>query len=216
MAKKETQTEQGKQPRQKPESGETRPGRAISRREERTLTPAASPFNFVRRMMEDMDRMFEDFGMGRLVAPRWLEADLRQPGAGMAVWAPDVDMVQKGDKLVIRADVPGMTADDVRVEVTNEGILIEGERKVEREETDEGFYRHERTYGRFSRLVPLPEGAETDSATASLQNGVLEVSVRIPETERKARVLEIQGGEAKPEEAKPGEAKGEEAPPPVH
>ena len=207
MAKRETQTEKAKQPQQTRQE-ETRPGQAVTRREGRRPAPMTSPFGFVRRMMEDMDRMFEDFGFGRLAAPRWQEEEWRLPAAGMVAWAPDIEVFQSGDRLVVRADLPGLKKEDVKVQITGEGITLEGERRVEREETVEGFYRSEREYGRFSRLIPLPEGADLESTTASMQNGVLEISVRIPETERKARTVEVRGDEA--------EGKAEDTPPAVH
>jgi HSP20 family protein len=107
-------------------------------------------------------------------------------------WAPDIDVFQRGNELVIRADLPGLKKDDVKVDVTEESVTIQGERKREHEEEREGRYRVERSYGSFSRLIPLPEGAITDQAKASFDNGVLEITMPAPpEQVRRGRRLEI-------------------------
>jgi HSP20 family protein len=92
---------------------------------------------------------------------------------------------------MIKADLPGLTKDDVKVELTGEALTISGERKEEKEEKREGFYRSERNYGRFYRYVPLPEGVKTDKANAMFRNGVLEVTLPMTKVESTARKLEI-------------------------
>jgi HSP20 family protein len=101
-------------------------------------------------------------------------------------------MFERDNNFVVRADLPGMTKDDVKLELTDDGITIEGERHDENEERGEGFYRSERTYGKFYRRIPLPEGVRADEASASFSNGVLEVTMPAAKPEqRKARRLEI-------------------------
>ena len=80
----------------------------------------------------------------------------------------------------------------MKVECTDEGIIIEGEKRREHEAIEGGYHRSERTYGRFYRLIPLPEGAQTEKAKADFKNGVLEVRVPIPQQQpRKARQIPI-------------------------
>jgi HSP20 family protein len=129
----------------------------------------ATPFPLMRRFAEEVERMFEDFGR----TPGWWKP-------ARAVWAPNVEVLHRNGEFLVRAALPGLTKDDVKVEVTNEGIVIEGERKQEKEETKDGFYRSEFTYGRFHRLIPLPEGAASEQAKATFTNGVLEVRVPAP------------------------------------
>lgn len=107
-----------------------------------------------------------------------------------ALWAPQIETFQRGDQFVVRADLPGMKKDDVNIELTDDTLTIEGERREQREEDREGYYRSERSYGTFCRVVPLPEGAITESAKANFNNGVLEVTVQAPprEVSRKRRV----------------------------
>src|SRR5438552_3163163 len=128
----------------------------------------------IRRWAHDMDRWFHDAGAGRRSgAP-----------AGRAInWTPDVEAFQRGDQFIVRADLPGLKKEDVTLQVTDDALTIEGERRSEHEEQREGYYRSERSYGSFSRVIPLPEGAIADSAKASFENGVLEVAMQAPPRE---------------------------------
>lgn len=111
---------------------------------------------------------------------------------GMGLWSPQIETFQRGDEFVVRADLPGLTKDDVKVDITDDSITIEGERRDEHDEDREGYYRSERSYGSFYRAVPLPEGAITDDATAQFNQGVLEVVVKVPPREvSRGRRLEI-------------------------
>ena len=91
----------------------------------------------------------------------------------------------------MRADLPGLTKDDVKVEVTGDAVIISGERKSEHEERGEGFYRSERSYGSFYRRLPLPEGASADDAQATFRDGVLEITMQAPQRQRRGRTLQI-------------------------
>ena len=101
------------------------------------------------------------------------------------VWAPQVEVLEKNGQSIVRADLPGLDKNDVKVEVTDDGLTIRGERKQESEEKKEGYYRSERCYGSFYRLIPLPEGVQGDRASASFKNGVLEVTMPTPTKEMK-------------------------------
>src|SRR5207249_3252409 len=146
---------------------------------------AATPFSFVRRFAEEMDNLFEDFNLRR----DWLAPVL---GSGAGIWSPQVEMLQRNGELIVRADLPGLTKDDVKVEITDNAITIEGERRGEKEEKHAGFYRSERNYGEFYRRLPIPEGVDVKDAEATFHNGVLEVKMKASKRERqKARRLEI-------------------------
>ena len=148
---------------------------------------ASTPFQFMKRFGEEMDRLFEDFGFGR----GWLTPAIER-GIGEGLWAPQVEMFERDGQLVVRADLPGLTKDDVNVEVNDDGITIEGERRSEQEENREGFYRSERSYGKFYRRLPLPEGVDAENANATFNNGVLEITMEAPKhTQTKARKLDI-------------------------
>jgi HSP20 family protein len=116
-----------------------------------------------------------------------------------AAWTPALEMFTKNNELVVRAEIPGLKKEDVIVEVTDENLVIRGERKEEKEEKGKGFYRSERTYGSFYRTVPLPEGVKTETAKATVNNGVLEIIMPMAKVEEKKRTLEI--NEPAPEKA---------------
>ena len=155
----------------------------------------SSPFTFMRRFSEEMDRLFEDFGMGRgWLAPSFGREILPSTFGSFeqTVWWPQVEAFERGGKFIVRADLPGLKKDDVKVEVTDEAITLSGERRQEHEEKGEGYYRTERSYGSFYRQIPLPEGIKADDATATFQNGVLEISMQAPQREeRRSRQLQI-------------------------
>ena len=101
----------------------------------------------------------------------------------------------EGNELVIRADLPGLKADDVIVEVGDDAITISGEREQQHEDERGSVYRVERIYGRFLRTIPLPPGAMADQAKATFSNGVLEITVPSPpEQVSRGRRLEIAPG----------------------
>jgi HSP20 family protein len=143
-----------------------------------------TPFRAMQRFANEIDRMFADIGIGRhmsLPLPRTTDVDL---------WAPDIDVVQRNNELTIKADLPGLRREDVSIDITDDAVTIQGERKLEREEEREGIYRIERSYGSFCRVIPLPEGAMIDQAKATFRDGVLEVIMPAPPAS-KGRRLEI-------------------------
>jgi HSP20 family protein len=151
----------------------------------------AGPFSALQRLTDEMDRLMEDVGFGR----RWFG----QPsGPGVELWSPQIDVFQRNNELVIKADLPGLTKDDVKVDVTEDTITLRGERRTEREEERQGVYRSERSYGSFHRVVPLPEGAITEQAKATFHDGVLEITMPAPpEQVSRGRRLEITEGGTK-------------------
>lgn len=140
------------------------------------------PLNVMRRMSEEMDQMVDKF-LTRAAFPR--------PQAAPAAWTPAVEVAQTGDKLVISAELPGVARDDVHVEVKNDRITIEGERRQQQESTTQQMHRSERSYGHFYRVIALPEGAEPEAASAAMHDGVLEITVPVPEGGKRGRRIDI-------------------------
>jgi HSP20 family protein len=103
-------------------------------------------------------------------------------------WIPAMDLVEAGDHLVLRADLPGMEKDDVEIEVKDGILTVSGERKAEHEEKSEGFYRAERSFGSFSRSLTLPKGSDASKVEAEFDKGVLEVRIPKPEETKPHRV----------------------------
>jgi HSP20 family protein len=148
------------------------------------MTPSnlfpSSPFSLMRRFSEEMDRTFGRF--------------FQQPGAGDLWWSPAIEVNQREGHLQVRADLPGLKPEDVHVEVNNDQLVIRGERKSEHEETQGGVYRSERRYGQFYRAIPLPDGASLEKAKAQFNNGVLEITLPVPQERRNRREIPIEAG----------------------
>jgi HSP20 family protein len=147
------------------------------------------PFGAMQRFADEMDRLFDSFGLGR----QWGA----MPSFGSSgAWAPNVDVYQKDDQFIVNADLPGLKKDDVSVEIADDAVTIQGERKAAQEDQREGYYRSERSYGSFCRVIPLPQGAITEQAKAEFRDGVLHFTVPVPPASTRGRRLEI--SESKP------------------
>jgi HSP20 family protein len=149
---------------------------------------SSGPFGLMRQMQDDVDRWFGRFGFSS--PTNWLT----QTAGTAADWAPAIDAFQRGNEFVIRADLPGMNRTDLSVEVGDDAVTIRGERKHEIEEDRDGVFWSERSYGSFSRVVPIPPAAIGESAKATFTNGVLEVVMSAPSQEaRRGRKIDISG-----------------------
>ncbi len=160
----------------------------------------ANPFVAIRRMMEDMDRFVSNFGLGANIFPPSLfsqdpfgttRGSPQSAGGIQKLWNPEVEVFQRGDRVVVRADLPGLKKEDVSVEIDRNALTIRGERRHEFENESEGIYRSERSYGTFQRSIPLPEGITADDAQASFNDGVLEVTLPAPRNQASARKVQI-------------------------
>ncbi len=115
-----------------------------------------------------------------------------QAGGGGAVaprrWVPAMDLVEDGDHYVLRADLPGVREDDVKIELDDNVLTVSGERKSQHDEQRDGYRRIERSYGSFSRSLTVPDGIDPERIEASFDGGVLEVRVPKPERAKPRRV----------------------------
>jgi HSP20 family protein len=136
-----------------------------------------TPFSIMRRITEEMDRIYHEL----TTSPR-----------NGATWAPAVEISERDGKYVVRAELPGVNPSDVKLGMTDEALVLEGERKSETQETKGGVHLTERQYGRFYRSIPLPEGANIEEARARFENGVLEVTVPMREQWTKRREIPIE------------------------
>jgi HSP20 family protein len=128
-----------------------------------------------------MNRMFED----SLFRP-----ERHEDGVGLGAWSPAVDMFEKDDKFVIKAELPGLDKKDVNVDLQNGVLTLKGERKHESEVKEENFYRREMSYGKFMRSFRLPADVDADKIRAEFQNGLLTVEVPKPE-EHKPKQIKV-------------------------
>lgn len=118
-------------------------------------------------------------------------------GTGDAAWRPVIEVREDKDRLLVRAELPGLKKEEVKVAIAGDVLVIEGERKLDKEEKGEGYFRSERSYGKFYRAIPVPEGAITDKTTAKFMDGVLEVAIPIPEMKTKLKEIPISEGAVK-------------------
>jgi HSP20 family protein len=110
------------------------------------------------------------------------------------MWSPAIEVSERGNNLVVCAELPGLNKDDVRVEATDDELIIEGERKQEYTGEEGGIRRTERRYGHFYRAIPLPENAKAEQANARFNNGVLEVTIPIDQQKSARRRIPLEGG----------------------
>jgi HSP20 family protein len=179
-----TETKTGK--RSQPETGLVQRDRYFPER------GAISPFSLMRRFSEEMDRIFGDFSLAGLASG--FGDDLARLELETSTWSPQVEVFERNGKLNIRADLPGLTKDDINVDITENALVIRGQRQQEKEENEEGYYRSERSYGSFYRQIPLPSGIKPEEANATFRNGVLEITIPAPERQPQTRRIEIGEG----------------------
>jgi HSP20 family protein len=139
------------------------------------------PLDLLRRYTREMDRVFDNFGMGA--------GGLGGLG-GLMRW-PAIEMFDRDNDLVIRVEMSGVRKEDVRVQVVGDTLLIEGERRLENEQGPRGVRRSEWSYGQFSREIRIPHGLDSEVLSARMRDGVLEIRIPYSE-ERRARDIEIQ------------------------
>ncbi|MFC1864794.1 Hsp20/alpha crystallin family protein [Chloroflexota bacterium] len=142
----------------------------------RAITPWR-PF----RELETLERHFDDI-FGRPSLPSiWRRIPMEERG-----WVPSIEVFDKEDKFVVKAELPGMKEEDIDVSVVGDTLTIKGEKKAESEVKEEDYYCCERSYGSFYRSVALPSHVDTNKIDADYENGVLEISLpKIPEVKPK-------------------------------
>lgn len=157
--------------------------RGVTRREESFPSTrdffTLDPFAMMRRLSEEMDRAFgSTFGLTRTM------------GQG-GMWSPAVEVRERDNTVEVIAELPGLSKDDVKLQVTDEQIIIEGEKRREEERKEHGVLRSERAYGHFYRAIPLPDGADPEKAKAEFKDGVLRATIPVNESKRQARRIPI-------------------------
>ena len=137
------------------------------------------PFSLLRRMTEEFDRVLQPFAPGGEAS-----AEIR--------WTPPIEIIESDGNYRIVAQLPGLSPNDVRVEVDNDELLIQGERQVERDRNEGGVHFSERQFGFFLRRVPLPEGVDPEQAKATFHDGVLEIIMPAPKQKGEKRQIAIE------------------------
>ena len=116
------------------------------------------------------------------------------PTSASRGWLPAMDLFETAEAFVLRADLPGLKQEDVKIEVEDNHLTLSGERARDPREGQDGFFRLERPAGEFTRTLTIPKGVDAESITASFDNGVLEVQIPKPE-QAKPRRIEIKAGD---------------------
>jgi len=132
-------------------------------------------------IQNEMNRLFNSL----------FDSPSQQQGSGTSQarrWIPAMDLAETGDQYVLRADLPGMSEQDIKIEVESNVLTISGERKSEHEQHQGGYLRVERGWGTFSRSLTLPEGVRPDAVQAHFDRGVLEIRIPKPEEQKPQKV----------------------------
>jgi HSP20 family protein len=129
------------------------------------------PFGELGELQSRFDRMFD----------RWLDGHER-------AWTPAIDVVRENGHLVVRADIPGMKPEEVKIEVEDDILTVSGEHTESKEEKDTNYVRRERRYGSFSRSMALPAGVDAKKIKARTRDGVVEVTIPLPKEAKKETV----------------------------
>ena len=133
------------------------------------------------RDLEEMERRFEDIFSRPFLPAMWRRIPMVEMG-----WAPAIEVFEKEDKFVVKAELPGIKEEDIDVSVVGDTLTIKGERKAESEVKEEDYYCCERSYGSFSRSIAVPSNVDAKKIEASFEDGVLEVSLpKAPEVKPK-------------------------------
>jgi HSP20 family protein len=129
------------------------------------------PFAELGELRSRFDRMFDELTDGRERA-----------------WTPAVDVERANGNLVVRADVPGIKPEEVKIEVEDDVLTVSGEHEERKEQKDKHFLRRERRYGSFSRSMALPPGVEAKKIKAKTHDGVVEVTIPLPKEAKKEKI----------------------------
>lgn len=140
-----------------------------------------SPFRELDRFRRDFDDLFDRFLGGRMT---------REPRAA----APSIESYVEDGKLIVRADLPGIDPKDVEITAAGDQLLIRGKRERRDEQKRGEFIHREVSYGSFERTIKLPEGVKPDDIKAAYNNGVLELTVPLPEQAKTRKVpIQVEG-----------------------
>lgn len=142
----------------------------------------------------EIDRLFEEAFRGFGIPSLW--GGRMFPALTQTDWLkPTLDVGATDKEYTISVELPGVDQKDVQLEVVNDTLLIKGEKKQEKEEKDKDFYRIERSYGSFQRILSLPEDADQDNINAVYKNGVMKITLpRKAQTEKETKRIEIKNG----------------------
>lgn len=185
MANENQQNSQTMQRSEASLSRPARPGSALGS----GLLPLFTPFTLMRRLIDDIDRL------AQAGSPGTEDAGLAPwPADPTALaWVPALEIFERDGQLVIRTELPGVKKEQLRIDAEAGRLILSGERSQDFEQKGSNFFRSERRYGSFRRVVLLPEGADAEQSTATFNDGVLEITIPTPKL-KASHQIEIQAG----------------------
>lgn len=136
-------------------------------------------------LRQEMDRLFDDFLTG------WGWRTPATLAEGWQKFTPQLDISEVNDHIKITAELPGLDAEDVDVNLTDDVLTISGEKKKEKEEEGENYYRTERMYGAFQRSIRLPSEIKSDDVDAVFEKGILTITLPKPEEKQTRKQIEV-------------------------
>ena len=138
-----------------------------------------NPFGEMTAMQNRINRMFNE--------PYWPTGRM-DDDTGMGMWNPVVDLYEKDDHFVIKAELPGVNKKDIAIDLKDRVLTLSGERSYENEVKEENYYRRERSYGKFQRAFTLPADVDSDKIKAEFNDGLLNIEVPKPEQQKPKQV----------------------------
>lgn len=165
---------------------------SLARRSQSSLAPSVlmdsidifnmNPLSMFRRMQDEISRVFTQNNLAGQTS--------RGDGLPLAAWAPPVEVAYRDGNLVVSAELPGLSQDDVEVQIIDDILVVSGEKEVAEEDDRGDVRRTEIRYGQFYRAIPLPDGVKTQEARAQFQNGVLQIT--LPLEQANVRQIPVQ------------------------
>ena len=135
-------------------------------------------------LQKEINRIFDNF-FSEITSDRFF-------GDSGGIFIPSVDIKEKEKEIIVTAELPGMDADDIEINISDDVLTLRGEKKEDKEEKDSSFYRRECFYGSFHRDIPLPVEIDPDKVEADFKRGVLKIRLpKKPESERKAKKIQV-------------------------
>ena len=126
--------------------------------------------------------------LNHLLADSFFQTGRSDDDMSMGTWHPVVDMYDEDDKIVIKAELPGMDKKDIAIDVKDRVLTLSGERNTDNEVKEENYYRRERVYGKFQRAFSLPADVDSDKIKADFKEGLLKIEVPKPEKQKPKQI----------------------------
>ena len=138
-----------------------------------------SPAKEMITLQDRINRFFDD---------SFFRAGFREDDNALSTWNPMVDIYDDNDKIVIKAELPGVEKKDISIDMKDRILTLKGERSVDKEAKEDSYYRRERSFGRFERAFTMPTGLNPDKIKADYRDGVLKIEVPKPEEEKPKQI----------------------------